>query len=293
MLASLGQWLGVVDDLVIDEIRYLGDVYTAPTIQDLQSLLQSGFRPEKAYILSVVDVARQGAHAVLLDSDGKSVVLRGGLTSGYGGEGPRGLAWVIELLEEVECYPVDVSVSRQVLHRARTCNLRSTDLDAIRNRLPTAGVDNYRVPPREGRKGIWDGSPCSLPFRLLDPRLLPIAMGFDENPDRAIFEGFRRLEHILRTRLDRGSDADSGRENTRVAAMAFAGKVPALSWPSVSEKDAAERFKLFDSAFALFRNPRAHREDAAAEHTFEQFMNLNLLFKYEAKAISPPPADNV
>lgn len=286
MLYSLARVLGVVDD-ALEDLHYIGGVYTAESVKAVQSLLQSGKRPEKAFILSVVDDSSQGRHAVLIDTDNGSYVVRGGLTSGYGGEGPRGLSWIIELLEDVECYPRDVAVSPAVLTRAINYQLRESDLSSIRNAESHSATLAYCIPCREDRRSIWDGCSTPLPLALLDKRLLPIAASFSEDADRALFEGYRRLEHIVRSRL-RGIQSEAGDTRERLAVLAFSGKSPALYWPDLEDAEATNRFKLFDASFSLFRNPRAHREGVSLDHAFEQFMILNLLFKYEAGAVETP-----
>ncbi len=286
MLYGLARVLVVVDDAP-EDLVYIGGVYTAESVRAVQSLLQASSRPLKAFILSVVDESCQGKHAVLIDTNRKSYVVRGGLTSGYCGEGPRGLSWIIELLEEFECYPQDVAVSPALLDRAQNYQLRESDLSSIRDAESHSATLAYCIPCREDRLSVWDGCSTPLPLALLDRRLLPIAVSFSEDADRALFEGYRRLEHILRSRL-RGLRSEAVGSRERLAVLAFSGKTPALYWPNLDEAEATNRFKLFDASFSLFRNPRAHNEGVSLDHAFEQFMILNLLFKYEAGAVETP-----
>lgn len=126
-----------------------------------------------------------------------------------------------------------------------------------------------------------------MPWGLLDPRLLDLAKNFEGNAYHAVLTGFRRLEDLVRAKLDR--DAPEG----RAIATAFSGDRSQLHWEGLSAGEHAGRAQLFTGAYGAFRNPRAHKElDTSGHELLQQFLLLNLLYPLEVAAVRRPPGDD-
>ena len=274
------------------EIRYIGDIGTFETLKAVRHILGEGYRPLRGWIISSLDSDGTGEHCIYLESDGRPLVITGGLTSGYNGEGARGLATVLCLLREFSCYPTDSGVTRDVLTRARHSALTWRDVSLIKsggNRRSQAVV-RYINAAYHRPDDIWKDCPPSIPWSLLDPRLRRIAYEFHRDPDATLFKAFRLLEDNVRERVGARAFHKDGGHIANIWNVAFAPEDSPLHWPRLNAKEAVGRRLLFEGAAATIRNPRAHQASVSDAKAFEEMMLLNLLYTYEAEAKDREPS---
>ena len=76
-----------------EEIQYMGTPYTQDCLEAIGFILQTQQRIEIALLLSY-----DQRHAYLIKSARNIYIIRSGFSSGYSGEGPKGLASSLQLL---------------------------------------------------------------------------------------------------------------------------------------------------------------------------------------------------
>lgn len=266
----------------VGELQYAGLPGITLSCQDaVLRLLQYGDRIETARILS----CRQ-RHALLLSvRPGEIVVIKTGFASGYGGEGPRRFSYVLELLDAHGVAISEYSVSQGLLNRLDRSALRQSDVVKLETTRPTGG-SRWRDYIWEAHwqqhwdHTLWAGEfPPVIPFAIVDPRIIELAISFWEAPDDRLLSAYRRLEDTLRERT--GIDE----HGTKLISRAFSGSAPELEWSGISAGETAGRAQLFIGAFTAFRNRRAHREveDSDAD-LLSEFLAVNQLFRLEKKA---------
>lgn len=267
------------------DIQYAGEAGCSKECQDaIVRFIQHGERISAARILT-----SSNFHAVLLTVGvGDIVAVKSGFASGYGGEGPRRFSYVLQLMEaqgaEIEEYEVDAAV----IARLDRSMLRQSDLKKIEGDKPIR-------PPRwhdyieevhweRCEKGtLWREFPLVVPFAIIDPRLIDLAISFWDGPDDRLLTAYRRLEDIVRER----SGIDE--HGARLFSDAFLKQTATLHWPDIDAGEQAGRAQLFSSVFSAFRNPRAHREmKDDPEGQLAEFLVVNQLFRLEREAISKP-----
>jgi len=254
----------------------------------VERLLQAGERVQLAVIMTAGN-----RHGLLLKVEPDDwIAVKTGFASGYAGGGPAAFARTLRLLEAFDVSLEEVEFGVEVLDRLDRSALNVADLDSARNgdwirpwrlsdyiyAVPQVAED--KIPPQLRL-------PVSMPWGLLDPRLLDLAKTFEGNPDHALLTGFRRLEDLVRAKLDR--DAPEG----RAFATAFSGNRSQLHWEGLSAGEHSGRAQLFTGAYSAFRNPRAHKElDTSGHELLQQFLLLNLLYQLEVAAVRRPPGDD-
>ncbi|GAA4857120.1 hypothetical protein GCM10023332_06030 [Luteimonas vadosa] len=233
-------------------------------------------------------LTHDGRHGFYLDADSpEPIFIRCGFTSGYSGEGPAGLAIALHLLERFSVETDEVEVPERVLNRLDACDLRPNDLEAIEKarvvrplRLHDYKRDGLlgRTPPPEAMRNQFSGS---IPWRVLDERLVDLALLIGQDPDRAIFNAFRRLEVTVKSRCGLPGEI----HGVQVFRRAFRGAGAILSWPGLAASEVEGRAQLFEAAFLAYRNPRAHREvEGGVELAYREFYIVNELFSLEREA---------
>jgi hypothetical protein len=244
--------------------------------------IQFGETIESALILT-----SDSFHALLLCVRGQGdVIVKAGFASGYPGEGPRTLADVLILLEDVGALIDEVEIASELMERIERSSLTNADLAQIGScqRVRPMRWHEYIYDvygPRENRPDPWSHFSPVMPLGLIDPRLRDIAKTFNERPDEALLMGFRRLEDLLRRRVG------STEVGTKLVSQCLLGDAPMLRWKGSEPGEQVGRAQLFVAAFKAFRNPRAHRElDTPDRELWHEFLLLNHLFCLEGKLIS-------
>lgn len=261
---------------------------TQRCVDALVNIVRAAEVIQSARILSWFD-GKTGEHSILLSmAPSHQILIKPGFTSGYPGEGPRGLSTALEILQlfdvEIEEYDID----REFHQRCEAGCLLSTDLERLDESRP---VRPSRYFDYIDRRPEWDrrthvrnwlqNFPAVLNFGLLDERLIDLATGFHENPDSAITNAFRRLEDIVRDRTD--AYDMSGRNLFK---RAFEGERSLLHWNDFNGGEQAGKADLFVAVFQAYRNPRAHREIVVSlREAVREFMLINQLYVLEALAV--------
>lgn len=217
------------------------------------------------------------------------IFIRCGFASGYGGEGPAGLAIALHLLRRFQIDVDEVAVEHGLLQRLDEGNLRRADLEGIVQArvirpMRTYGYMHAGLEGRETAEQLMRRQfPPSIPWWTLDDRLTDLALDASTNPDRAVFEAYRLLEQLVKLRCGIHMDVSG----VAVLRKAFRGPGSLLTWTSVSNGEAEGRAQFFEAAFLAHRNPRAHREvEGGVARAFREFAIANELFVLESEAVA-------
>lgn len=270
------------DPLAPAGVEYHG---VAGSSQDCQAailrLLQCGPKIAAARL-----VTAGNHHCVLLTTDvGDPIAVKSGFASGYGGSGPSALAACLQLLEAHGAEIDEWIGDNDMLERFDDATLTHADVNAIVNGSavrPSRWSDYVSAHNEErARDGtLWREFSPVVPFAIIEPRIMDLALAFWDAPDVALFQGYRRLEDIVRARI--GSTESS----VKLFSKAFNGKDAPLTWSAPDEGEITGRAQLFAAVFMAFRNPLVHRE---ANGSLAEFLLLNQLFLLEAQAVPREP----
>jgi len=264
--------------------QFVGSSRTTQSCLDaLSRLLATTASIRQATLLTA-----DGRHCFYLELDEpEPVFIKGGFTSGYSGEGPAGLAIALHLLSRFEVDVEEVLVSAELLDRVDHSQVTLDDLHSIASAQPVRPTRlwEYREDGLRGRGPVAlhlraQFAPV-IPWGLLDERLLDLALVLRKDPDKAVFEAFRRLESLIVSRAGLPLGV-VGKEAFR---RAFRGGGARLVWPGLPAAEVEGRAQLFEAAFLAYRNPRAHREDEREiSQGYREFLLINELFHLEAQA---------
>lgn len=266
-------------------IEYLGaDGITATCVSAIARLLQDWEVLRPAYLLSC---GQQHAFIVTTHPS-DTIAVKSGFTSGYGGEGPRGLSDAVALLESHEVDVEEHEVTNDFLNRLNQSCLLIDDIRALKSTDPIRPkrLDTYRLD--HGRsyelanRNLSQKYPRSLPFRIVDPSIMDLAVQFDQNADSALTSAYRRLEDRVRERS--GLTTESG---SKLFTQAFLNSDSPLTWHVPDTAESKGRAQLFIAAYMAFRNARAHREGTYTwEEASREFLLINQLFSLERTAVT-------
>lgn len=264
--------------------QYHGSHRTTQSCLDaLARLLASSIVIRRAYLLTHED-----RHGFYLDvEEPEPIFIRCGFTSGYGGEGPAGLAIALHLLERFKIETEEIEVSAGMLCRLDAGELGSADLRSIEMGRVVRPVRLYEYmhDGLHGRQGpavsIRKQFAPMVPWSTLDERLVEIALQLEQNPDRAVFEAFRKLELQVKDRCGMASNV----HGVQVFKSAFRGSGAILCWPGLPVSEVEGRAQLFEAAFMAYRNPRAHNEvGGGVKRAYREFYVVNELFLLESES---------
>lgn len=262
-------------------IEYVGIAGTSADCKDaVIRLLQYRTRVTLGRILS-----HSNHHCLLITVDsGDLVAVKSGFASGYSGEGPRTFSFVLQLLEAHGADLEEYAIDEKLLNRLDMSALTRADIsriDAARpirpSRWPDYVLEDDWKRSEDGT--LWRLFKPIIPYAIIDPRIIDLALKFDEQPDDALLKGYRRLEDSVRERT--GIDE----HGARLFSQAFLTPPPKLTWRKIDESERVGRASLFTSAFMAYRNPRAHREPNEHVGELAEFLLLNHLFILESEAV--------
>lgn len=288
-------------------IQYVGAAGTTElSVQAVVQLVQYGRTITKARILTGerTPAAPDGdgrprtlaSHALLLTvGEHELVAVKSGFHSGYGGTGPSGFSYVLQLLEAHGAGITEHDVGQEMVYRLDQCLLTDRDLEAIEG---TPVIQPYRwhdyifERDYEARKdgSLWHNLPLVVPYAIIDGRLMDLALNFWQDPNAHLRSAFARLEDTVRART--GFAELIGAELFK---QAFLPPTMRLEWRGIGEKERAARALLFQSVYAVHRNPRAHRElEESSASQLSEFLLVNHLYCLEREARgtgipTPPP----
>ena len=126
---------------------------------------------------------------------------------------------------------------------------------------------------------LWQSFPSILPLSIIDPRIADLALDFWKDPDQKLTLGYRRLEDIVREKIN------SKEYGTGLFTEAFLSQNPKLKWENIENSEQKGRGQLFVGAYMAYRNPRAHREIKDYSHQqLVEFLLLNQLYLLEQES---------
>lgn len=267
-------------------IQYLGEPGSSYDCRDaIIQILQHGDKITRAEILT-----HRTSHAFRLTiNDRDRVIVKSGFASGYSGTGPHVFCYVLKLMEAHGAEIDEYLVSEEFLERVECSCLREADIRRLDRKRPARpsrwGDYVYDCDWNRGKsKQLWDEFPLAIPFRIIDPRIMDIALDFWEAPSDRLLTAFRRLEDIVRQRT--GVSEKSG----KLFAQTFLGPKRLLGWPNCDEGECASRGELFRVTFSAFRNPHAHGEaNRSDEELLSEFLVVNQLYRLEHAAVTHTP----
>lgn len=255
---------------------------TSHCIAALTRLIYGGEPLKKGALLSC-----DQSHAFVLFAEyGEVFIIKNGFTSGYSGEGPHGLAVALEILQRHNIDVDEYEVDKKLLHRLEHSCLLQTDLDRLESTKPIRPqkLYDYVFPFKEELRKpslyLAQYYPSTVPFRLIDERIMDLAVAFSEDHDRAIFSAYRRLEDTVRQRTGINGSG------SKLFSRSFLSDEAPLTWDVRDPNEAKGRASMFTSVFGAFRNSRMHCENKQTEEeALREFLLVNELFLLEASAI--------
>ena len=279
-----------VPNVQFASIQYHGEPgITQSCVRAIVRLIHFGDRIGQAALLS-----HKGEHCFLLTIDeGERVAIKAGFSSGYHGEGPKGLATALELLQRHGSEIQEYTVAQSIIVAVNDSALLRHQLEAIQALMPIRPTRWYDYiyfingAQSDAKKQCYLNRlfPATIPYACLDHRLMDIALRFEHNPDASLMTAFRRLEDVVRQRAGIGSES-----STRLFTKAFQGDRPILSWKGVDQNEQKARANLFDAIYRAYRNPRAHRErEGEFTYPLREFILLNELFLLEGQSAKLDP----
>lgn len=219
----------------------------------------------------------------------KTFVLDGFSCSSSGSAG-EALSRIISLLEwhNVESFR-EINIPREIMIRIHKQDVTVDDIEAIETSPSRGNPRRHRWENHAMPVNPWKGRDVFLPMSLLDDRLVESGKAIIEDPDASetvVREGFRLLEHILKSRVEGYSEA-AGLDAVKLIDFCFDKDKGALIWPGVKPGVTDGRRQLFRGAFQAIRNPFSH---TVPDHDFARdirhFLLLNELFTLEKQSIT-------
>jgi hypothetical protein len=218
-------------------------------------LLQCGVRLMKARILSHGNV-----HCLLLTAEpGDLIAVKSGFASGYAGEGPHTLSFVLQVLYSRGVDIEEYKVSEGLIDRLDASALTRIDLSRLDKASPIQPQRwsdyLFKQDWQQMEDGtLWRRFPTLMPYAIVDARIMDLALKFERESDHCLMQGYRRLEDQIRERT--GVEE----HGVKLLSKVFHGSPPQLTWKNVDQSEQQGRATLFTGVFMAYRNPRAHRQ---------------------------------
>lgn len=266
-----------------EEIQYLGTCYTQDCLEALGFILQTQKNIKEAKLLS-----NNGYHAFLILSERNTYIIRSGFTSGYFGEGAKGLASALQLLLKHHFEIEEINISSKLMKRLNKASLSSTDVENILNcrYVRPIRIHEYIYTIYENldyQKNNDRYYSNEIPYYLIDSRIFDLALKFKEDPNSAIMSAYTRLEDIVRLKTN------SDKFSAGLLESAFCSNkndVSQFKWNVENEEASTAIGRLFTNVFKAFRNERAHSEVSKQDqYCLREFLLINELYLLESEAI--------
>ncbi len=214
------------------------------------------------------------------------IAVKSGFSTGYNGEGPRGFSYILALLDLHAVKIDEYKVSKSLLNHLDNSALTRADLKIIDTTEPVRPQRFHEyISDKDwddtNNGTLWKNFRPVIPFAIIDNRITDLAVDFWRNPDDMIMTGYRRLEDILRKRVNIYT------QGANLFSQIFLGDTPRLHWNDISRSEQVARASLFKDAYSAYRNPRAHKElKNHRDEYLSEFLLLNHLYRLEKDAIS-------
>lgn len=213
------------------------------------------------------------------------IAIKSGFSIGYQGEGPRKFSLALALFEAHKIPMDEYEVDKYIIKRINDSALTVGDIKEINSTKPVRPLRIYNYINIDDFTGIRNGTLWQkfrpvIPFAIIDPRIMDLAVSFWRHPDSNLNDGYRRFEDTVRTRTgleDYGHD---------LFKKAFLLENSILSWKGISNGEKVARANLIISAYSAYRNPRAHKEKKSHSHeNLSEFLLINHLFILESESV--------
>lgn len=219
------------------------------------------------------------------------IAIKSGFSSGYEGEGPRGLATALQIFQRHVSHIKEYDISSILFERVDHSCLSSSDIDEITSikQVSPSRIQKYIYAYRNifsdketSDKWIHGYYPSEIPLKLIDSRIIDLAIKFKDNPDLSLLSAYRRLEDIVRKRTGLAGEVIGAKLFSKV----FRGDNSLLYWEDIESAEREGRAALFEGTYMAFRNRRAHREmQKSLDNEIREFLLLNELFILESCSI--------
>ncbi|MEA5464224.1 TIGR02391 family protein [Leptothoe sp. PORK10 BA2] len=226
------------------------------------------------------------------------IMIKSGFSSGYHGEGPRGLSLALQILQRYVSWIEEYRISSRILQNINNSCLSHTDLDEINSTKPVVPYQVHEYiyatsyafsDDTDNDKRVLKQFPWIIPLGLIDHRIMDLAIKFRQEPDLSLMSAYRRLEDTIRQRTGLNNEIIGAKLFSKV----FRGKDSLLHWRDIESAEREGRAALFEGTYMAFRNRRAHREfQERLDEGVREFLLLNELFLLEAQAINQLPKQN-
>lgn len=262
--------------------NYLGKAgVTEASLYSLCSLIQTHEDLDYALLLT-----NDQTHAFILrDLTHNYYVIRSGFTSGYFGEGPKGLAKAMTLLGKHRIETEEILVSSKLLNKLNSSSLSDQDIDFIFQQkiVRPIRLHDYIYPFKNEvaqTSKLKPYYPLELPYSIIDDRIFDLALLFKQDPDSALTKAYKRLQDIVRERTGLNE------HSTKLFSQAFNTSNAPLTWIVPDKSEVIGRANLFLGTYQAFRNARIHREKHEENliHQYREFLLINELYLLEAEA---------
>jgi hypothetical protein len=241
-------------------------------------------------IVSARILSHDNAHCLLLRvGESDLVAIKSGFASGYSGEGPQALSFVLQALSAHGVDIEEYDVSEDFLARLDASALTSKDIESLERLRPVRPARwydyGYQDSERRENGALFADLEARVPLAIVDSRIMDIAIHFEDDPDGKLLTGYRRLEDIVRERTGL-----VGEVSTKLLAKAFLGEESLLCWEGVDGGEQQGRALLFTGTYMAHRNPRAHQDGSrgvgkrSLGRHLSEFLLLNHLFNLEREA---------
>lgn len=264
-------------------IDYLGQIgVTATCLYSLCNLIQTNADLTDARLLT----SDQFHAFIFKDQFDYYYIIRSGFSSGYPGEGPKGLAKALAILKKHQIDIEEVFIPSKLLNKLNKSLLTDQDIDFIFQQkiIRPIRLHDYIYPfESEVNQALKQKRyyPLELPYSIIDNRIFDLALLFKQDPDSALSKAYKRLESIIKERTNLNESSK------KLFEQAFQGKNALLTWDVPDNSEINGRAELFKGTYMAFRNARAHREkDENLVHQYREFLLINELYLLEKEAIS-------
>lgn len=269
-------------------VQYLGTAYTRPCLEAIRSLVQQ--RVPVSTIKLLTGFSGQSAkHAFLIKTElDELIAIRPGFTSGYSGEGPRGLASALQIFDAFGFAVEEHVVPLLLLNRIESAALTVQDLKQLDASMPVMPMRLHDYIYEAGLHHLHLGAKLRafepvIPFGLIDERLADLAVGFFEDPNARLITAYARLEGIIKNRTGLRGAAH------KLFSAAFEGPTAKLTWLGIDPSEQIGRAALFKSIYQTYRNRRVHNEVRSDDRKdVAELLLLNNLFVLESSAVTNP-----
>lgn len=267
-------------------IQYAGEPGISASCQDtVLRYMQYGDQ-----ILEVRLLTHQNRHSLLVTlQQEETIAIKSGFASGYSGEGPRTLSFVLAALYGEGVNIEEVEVTKSILNKIDSSSLTETDLADIRKALPVRPSRWPEYLDKEDFERARDGRLCHefpviLPLALIDNRIVDLARGFWQAPNDRLLEAYIRFESLLRSRTGLTE------YGARLISNAFSRDNAPLKWEGLSTGERDARVQIMTGVFKAFRNRRAHQRPEEWEHAqATEFLLVNHVYILESEASPAGP----